>query len=414
MSIPTSPVTLRMKMGEFIFLMAALMAIVALSIDAALPALGYMAKDFEVAGDEIQFVITTLFLGFAVGQIFFGPISDRFGRLPSIYVGLALFVLGCFLVIGAQSLEMVLFGRFIQGIGASGPRIMVLALARDCFSGRPMARVMSFTATVFMIVPILAPMVGQMLLWLGPWQLIFKMYIAAAMVLGLWVLLRLDETLTLENRRSIHPSALWRALTTVMSNRLASGYTIVSGITFGGFLGYLSSSQWLFQEIYNVGDAFPLYFGVLVLPNIVSSFINAKMVIRWGMFRLVQVANFFVFGGSLSLLLYAYYYYDGIPPLMDMMVFLLVIFSGIGFQFGNLNALAMEPLGKMAGMGASFVGAVSTLVSIPIGGFIGMSLNANIYPLALGMTVCSLCSLLIMHWVRFGLSTPWAGVGSKL
>ena len=410
MSNSSSTKIMRIGMVEFIFLMASLMSVVALSIDAVLPALGFMALEFGVGGSEIQLVITSLFAGFAIGQLIYGPISDRVGRLPGIYVGFAFFILGCILAMSAQSLEMVLIGRFLQGIGASGPRIMVSALARDCFSGRAMARIMSLSGSVFMIVPVCAPMLGQVLLWFGPWEYIFAMYIILSVLLCIWTWIRLDETLTHEKRRSIHPKVLWQSFAFVLSNRVAAGYTLVSGLVFGGFLGYLSSSQWLFQNIYDVGDAFPLYFGALVFPNLISSYLNAKLVIRWGMFRLVQLTNVLVFMGSLGLYLYAQFY-AGVPPLMHTMAFLFVIFSGIGFQFGNLNALAMEPLGKVAGMGASVVGAGSMFVSIPIGGLIGMSVDTNVFPVALGMAVCSLLSMLVMHWVRFGFGKPKAGGG---
>jgi len=404
---------IRIGMGEFIFLMASLMSVVALSIDAILPALGFMSQDFNVDGSEIQLVITTLFAGFAIGQLIYGPISDRVGRLPGIYVGFGFFIFGCILAMSAQSLEMVLIGRFLQGIGASGPRIMVSALARDCFSGRAMARIMSLSGSVFMMVPICAPMLGQAILWIGPWQYIFAMYIVLALLLCAWTWLRLNETLPHEKRRSIHPKVLWQAFVLVMRNRVAAGYTLVSGLVFGGFLGYLSSSQVLFQQIYHVGDAFPLYFSALVFPNLISSYLNAKLVMRWGMFRLVQLTNVLVFTGSLGLFLYAQFY-AGVPPLMHTMAFLFVIFSGIGFQFGNLNALAMEPLGKVAGMGASVVGAGSMFVSIPIGGLIGMSVDTDIFPIALGMAVCSLVSMLVMHWVRFGFGKPKAGGGVEV
>jgi DHA1 family bicyclomycin/chloramphenicol resistance-like MFS transporter len=410
MSNSSSTKIMRIGMVEFIFLMASLMSVVALSIDAVLPALGFMALEFGVGGSEIQLVITSLFAGFAIGQLIYGPISDRVGRLPGIYVGFAFFILGCILAMSAQSLEMVLIGRFLQGIGASGPRIMVSALARDCFSGRAMARIMSLSGSVFMIVPVCAPMLGQVLLWFGPWEYIFAIYIILAVLLCIWTWIRLDETLTHEKRRSIHPKVLWQSFAFVLSNRVAAGYTLVSGLVFGGFLGYLSSSQWFFQNIYDVGDAFPLYFGALVFPNLISSYLNAKLVMRWGMFRLVQLTNVLVFSGSLGLYLYAQFW-AGVPPLMHTMAFLFVIFSGIGFQFGNLNALAMEPLGKVAGMGASVVGAGSMFVSIPIGGLIGMSVDTNVFPVALGMAVCSLLSMLVMHWVRFGFGKPKAGGG---
>ena len=398
----SSVATQRISMVEFILLVASLMSCVALSIDAVLPALGFMARDFAVSGSEIQLVITSLFAGFALGQLIYGPVSDRWGRLPSIYAGLLVLAIGSAVAMTSQSLEMMLFGRFLQGIGASGPRIMVSALVRDCFSGRPMARVMSFVGTVFMLVPILAPMLGQALLWLGPWQYIFVMYICVAAILASWVYWRLHETLPPANRRSLHPMALWQAFASVLTNRVAAGYTLASGLTFGAFLGYLSSSQLIFQDIYLVGDAFPIYFAALVLPNIVSSLLNAKLVMRWGMYRLVQITNMLVLSGAVSLYFYAEMH-AGVPPLMHYMAFLFVIFSGIGFQFGNLNALAMEPLGKVAGMGASIVGSGSTLVSIPIGGLIGMSITDSVAPLALGLVVCTLLSMSLMYWVRFSM-----------
>ena len=401
----SSLATQRIPMLEFILLVGSMMSSVALCIDAVLPSLGYMAVDFAVSGSEIQLVITTVFVGFALGQLIYGPLSDRWGRLPSIYAGLLVLAIGSAIAMSAQSLETMLLGRFLQGVGASGPRIMVSALVRDCFSGRKMARVMSFVGTVFMMVPLLAPMLGQAILWLGPWQYIFVMYIGVAFILACWVYLRLHETLPPENRRSVHPIALWQAFLIVIRNRSAAGYTVASGILFGAFLGYLSSSQLVFQDIYLVGDAYPLYFAFLVLPNVASSLLNAKLVMRWGMYRVVQTTNILVLIGATSLYFYAQTY-AGVPPLTYYMVFLFFIFSGVGLQFGNLNTLAMEPLGKVAGMGASIVGTGSTLVSIPIGGLIGMSISQSVTPLALGLAICALISMLLMHWVRFGGRLP--------
>ncbi len=402
-AVSALPASQKIRMAEFIALIAALMSSVALSIDAVLPALGYIAADLQVSTSDIQLVITSLFAGFAIGQLIYGPLSDGYGRLPGIYVGLFLFAAGCVLVLTADSLEMVLVGRFLQGFGVSGPRIIVAAIVRDCFSGRPMARVMSFVGTVFMLVPILAPMIGQVLLWHWPWQSIFIMYMAVASVLMVWTWQRLNETLAVAKRRAVNPSALWQSAKQVLSNRQAVGYTVVAGVVFGGFLGYLSSSQVVFQEIYKVGDAFPLYFSLLVFPNIISSLVNAKLVMRWGMYRLVQISNIFVCVLACILIYYAAQH-NGVPPLHNMLVLLFIAFASVGLQFGNLNALALEPLGEVAGMGASIVGAGSTLISIPIGAFIGMSVEVSIMPLSIGLAVCAGASILIMHWVRFGFS----------
>ena len=410
MSVSTVPANQRIGMFEFIFLIASLMSIVALSIDAVLPALGYMAVDFAVSTSEIQLVLTSLFAGFAIGQLIYGPLSDSIGRLACIYAGMLLFAFGCVVSLMAESLEMLVLGRFLQGLGAAGPRIMVSALARDCFEGRAMARVMSFAGTVFMIVPILAPMVGQVVLWFAPWQYIFVMYIVLAVLMSAWTRLRLQETLPTEARQPLAFGTIWRAAKLVLSNRQAAGYTLVSGLVFGGFLGYLSSSQVLFQGIYGVGDAYPLYFSLLVFPNVISSLLNARLVMRWGMYRLVQLTNIGVLFTACAL----YYYaglYDGVPPLNNMLAFLFVMFAGIGLQFGNLNALAMEPLGKVAGMAATIFGAGSTLVSIPIGAWIGMSVTDNILPLTLGMAITAGVGVVLMHWVRFGWHRPRANGG---
>jgi DHA1 family bicyclomycin/chloramphenicol resistance-like MFS transporter len=159
---------------------------------------------------------------------------------------------------------MMLVGRFLQGFGASGPRVMVVALVRDSFSGAAMARIMSFAMTLFMAVPIMAPLLGQGILLVGPWSWIFGFYVMFAVIMFTWVYLRLDETLKPENRLSLHPKKLWHTMLRVLLNPIAAGYSIVAGLGFGAFLGYLSSSQQIFQQLYGVGDAFPIYFSVLV------------------------------------------------------------------------------------------------------------------------------------------------------
>ncbi|WP_443640290.1 multidrug effflux MFS transporter [Candidatus Njordibacter sp. Uisw_039] len=388
-----------MSQLEFIFIIASLMSLVALATDAMLPALGYMAQDFGVDGNAIQLVVTSVFVGHALGQLVYGPVSDTYGRKRSIFVGLGIFCVGSLISVWANSLEMMLVGRFLQGFGASGPRVMVVALVRDSFSGAAMARIMSFAMTLFMAVPIMAPLLGQGILLVGPWSWIFGFYVMFAVIMFTWVYLRLDETLKPENRLSLHPKKLWHTMLRVLLNPIAAGYSIVAGLGFGAFLGYLSSSQQIFQQLYGVGDAFPIYFSVLVTPTIVASLLNAKLVLRFGMYPLVQMSNVITGTACLAFYIYAQSLAAG-PSLGQFMALCSIIFFGVGFQFGNVNALAMEPLGKLAGMGASVVGSSSTLVAVPIGMWVGMSYDGSVLPLAFGFAVASWTAFMVMLYLN--------------
>lgn len=383
---------------EFIILVAALMSMVAFTTDAILPAMGHMAIAFEVDDNAIQLVIISVFVGHALGQLIYGPVSDRYGRRSSIFIGFGIFCLGSIVSIFSQSLEVMLLGRFLQGFGASGPRVMVVALVRDCYGGRAMARIMSFVMTLFMAVPIVAPLAGQGILLVGPWQWIFGFFLAFALTLATWVYFRLDETLKPENRLSLHPKKLWVTMKQVLANPIATGYSVVAGFVLGGFMGYLSSAQQIFQQTYGVGNAFPIYFALLAIPTIIASLLNAKLVMRFGMYALVQTSNLIT-----GLVCFAFYLYGQLlsePSLLEYMLLCCVIFFGIGFRFGNINALAMEPLGKLAGMGASVVGSASTLVSVPIGMWVGMAYDGTVLPLVLGFAITAWVAFFIMLFLN--------------
>jgi DHA1 family bicyclomycin/chloramphenicol resistance-like MFS transporter len=395
---------LRISQREFVAMVALLMSMVALTTDAMLPALGHMARDFNVNDNAIQLVVSGVFVGHAIGQLVYGPLSDTYGRRSSIFIGLAIFCIGSIISAWATSLETMLAGRFLQGFGASGPRVMVVALVRDCFSGPAMARVMSFAMTLFMAVPIMAPLIGQGVLLIGPWPWIFGLYVVFASLLFLWVFVRLDETLRPENCRSLHPKKLWQTMLQVLLNPIATGYALVSGLVLGAFVGYLSSSQQIFQQAYNLGESFPIYFSALALPTIAASLLNAKLVMRFGMYRLVQATNVVTGVACLGFYIYAQGLEAG-PSLGEFMALFGIIFFGIGFRFGNLNALAMEPLGKLAGMGASVVGSSATLVSVPIGMWVGMSYDGTVLPLVLGFTVTSWAAFVAMLYLN-GLHRP--------
>ena len=389
---------------EFIILIALIISLVALSIDAMLPALPEIAADLGVQQiNDSQYVISIFFAGMAFGQIFFGPLSDSIGRRPSIIAGFAVFALGCVLSIFATSFEQMLLGRFLQGFGASGPRIVSIALVRDQFKGREMARVMSFVMTVFILVPVFAPAVGQLILKLASWHWIFAMFLILVLVVVAWFWKRQPETLARDNRVVFSFLRLILDIQVILRNRAALGYTLTMGFIFGAFLGYLSSSQQIFQVQYGLLDLFPLYFGILACAIGCASLLNARMVMRFGMRRLSRIALLAICFLSFPFFLLAWIY-NGHPNLYLLMLYLLPVFFFFGILFGNLNAMAMEPLGHIAGLGSAVVGSVSTLISVFFGVLIANAYDGTVFPLVAGFGVLGLGGLMILRWTEAGLA----------
>ncbi len=388
---PTLP-----RFGEFIALMAMLSSITALATDAMLPALADMGRELAVThANDVQLIISTLFLGLACGQLFFGPLSDAWGRKPLIYAGLCLFILGSFLSMLAPNFSLMLIGRWLQGLGAASTRVLTLALIRDCYKGNAMARVVSFMSMIFILVPILAPSLGQAILFIASWHYIFAAFIALALTVLLWFKWRMPETLTPDKRRTISGSNLKQGLITVFTTRSSMIYTVSTGLIFGAFMGYLSTAQQILQGLYGVGTQFALYFASLAAGIGGASFINSRLVMHYGMHTMVKTAisSMALLSGLLVL---STWYYAGQPPLMVLMLMLFFIFSCAGILFGNLNALAMEPLGHLAGLGASVVGSFSMFISIGIAILIGQTYNQTLYPLSLGffLSACAVSGLM--------------------
>ncbi|MBT8433281.1 MAG: multidrug effflux MFS transporter [Gammaproteobacteria bacterium] len=389
---------------EFIILIALIISLVALSIDSMLPALPEIAADLGVQQiNDSQYVISIFFAGMAFGQIFFGPLSDSIGRRPSIIAGFAVFALGCVLSIFASSFEQMLLGRFLQGLGASGPRIVSIALVRDQFKGREMARVMSFVMTVFILVPIFAPAVGQLILKLASWHWIFAMFLILVLVVVAWFWKRQPETLAAEKRIAFSFARMLLGIQAVLRIRTALGYTLTMGFVFGAFLGYLSSSQQIFQVQYGLSDLFPLYFGILACAIGCASLLNARLVMRFGMRRLSRIALLAICFLSIPFFLLALIY-DGHPNLYLLMLYLLTVFFFFGILFGNLNAMAMEPLGHIAGLGSAVVGSVSTLISVFFGVLIANAYDGTVFALVAGFGVLGLAGLMILRWTEAGLA----------
>lgn len=387
-----------LPLGEFITLLALMTSIIALSTDMMLPALGIMGQDLKVAdANDTQLIISSLFLGLAVGNILAGPLSDCYGRKPIIYFGYLVFVIGCVLSVIASDLTLMLIGRILQGFGAGFPRIVSLALVRDLYEGRAMARIMSIVMAVFIIVPAISPAVGQGILLVSHWRHMFTLLMVMAILTFIWFALRQPETLAREARRELSIKNILSGIKEAAGIRPALGYTISAGIIFGAFLGYLSSAQQIFQDGYAVGELFPLYFGAAALAIGAASIINSKLVIKHGMRHLTIKALLTTISTSLLFLIPSIMM-NGVPPLWSFMSWLLIVFFSMGIMFGNFNAMAMEPLGHMAGLGAAFVGSLSTFISLPLGWAVGYFFDGGVLPLVTGFAFCGIASYAMLRW----------------
>ena len=377
-----------------------MMSLTALSTDAMLPALPQIGSDLGVQNaNDRQLVVSVLFLGLALGQLFFGPLSDRVGRKPAVYAGYALYVAGAFLSVLAATFPIMLVGRLSQGLGISAPRAITLALVRDRYKGRPMARVMSFATTVLILVPMLAPTLGQTILLFSSWRGIFGSFVLMAIITVSWFALRMPETLAPERRAPFSLRHIIDATLEIVRNRIALGYTVSAGLVSGAFLGYLNSAQQIFQEHYALGKLFPLVFGIISLSIGLASLLNARLVMRFGMRFLVRRSLFVIVGLSILALGIALLPHRQ-APLWLFMAYLMVTFFCVGILFGNQNSLAMEPLGHLAGIGAAVVGSLSTLISMPLGTIIGQSYNGTVLPLIAGIALLSGLSILTVYWAE--------------
>lgn len=395
-----------LPMGEFVTLMALMIALVALAIDAMLPALPIIGEELGATHEnDSQLIVSLLFLGMALGQLFFGPLSDSIGRKSALSAGLGLFVVGSMISLFAETFTLVLVGRFVQGLGVAGPRSVSLALIRDQYEGRAMARVMSFVMTIFILVPVIAPTLGQAILMVANWRAIFAVLAVMALMLFVWFALRQPETLLPAHRMPFSLQRILLVSREVCTNRIAFGYTLVAGLVSGAFLGFLSSAAQIFQQQYDLGSWFPIYFAVLASAAGVASLMNANLVMRFGMRALIGRAMLSLAVTSVGFWGFAFLY-AGSPPLWSTMAYLLAIFFAIGILFGNLNSLAMEPLGHVAGIGSALVGSISTLISVPLGILIGHSYNGTILPLIGGFAVLGALSLLVMRWVESAAVQP--------
>jgi DHA1 family bicyclomycin/chloramphenicol resistance-like MFS transporter len=388
------------RLAEFVALMAFTMSLVALSLDAMLPAFPDMSRDLRVMqANQIQLVVSFLFTGMAIGQLFYGSLSDAMGRKPAMYVGYCLFLAGCALCMAATQFHLMLAGRLLQGIGAAGPRTVAVALIRDRYHGPEMARVMSFILTVFVLVPVFAPALGQLILLISGWRAIFTALALLALMAMTWLATRQPETLPRAMRMPFTLRKVGAAFREVLGNRVVVVAMIIAGCVSGMFLGYLNASQQIFQVQYGLGRWFPLYFAILAIAVGCASLLNTGLVMRFGMHRLADLAL-----SALMILSWLFlglvWQHGGHPPLWLFMGSCLAMFFCIGLLFGNLNSIAMEPLGHVAGTAASVIGSSSTLLAVVLGYLIGHAFDGTLMPVALGFALLATLSRLLLLRVK--------------
>jgi MFS transporter, DHA1 family, multidrug resistance protein len=377
--------------SEFVALGAMLMALTALSIDIMLPALPRIAAEYNlIDANDRQLVVFGYLIGLGPGQIIFGPLSDRLGRRPVMLIGLAIFAAASAVALFAQSFEMLLAARAMQGFGAAAPRTVLLASVRDLFKGHQMARVMSLIMMVFLFVPVIAPAIGQGLIAVSHWNAPFYFLFAFGIVAFVWAYRRLPETHT-PARDPADRIGLAQAVVRVLTTRQTVTYLLASGFMLGCLMAYIASSQQVFVDIYGLGGWFPLAFGGTAMAMIAASFTNSRIVEALGtrcvshtaaVAFLVTALGFFVFLRTF-----------GQPPVAVTWCFFAVLMYLFGLTVQNFNALAMEPQGEIAGMASSILGTYTTLAGALFGWLVGGAFDGTVKPISLGFALLSLAAI---------------------
>ncbi|MEQ8418885.1 MAG: multidrug effflux MFS transporter [Arenibacter algicola] len=384
---------------EFVAIMASLMSIVALAIDALLPAMSTIGIDINsLDPTENQKFITMIFLGLGVGQLVFGPLSDSFGRKPIVYIGFIVFCVASVICVLAPNLEWMILGRILQGIGLSAPRTISISMIRDSYRGDYMAKIMSFVTAFFILVPIVAPAMGKFFLDHYGWEAIFYMQLVATIIVGVWFWRRQPETLKPEYKIDFSSHVFVDGFKELLRHRETMAFTIVSGLITGAFMVYLSSAQEVFEVQFGLADNFPYVFAGLAISVGLSTLLNGTMVVKLGMRRLAMIA--LTLFCTVSMVYVGLFWNSQNPALWILITFLAMQFFTLGFLFGNLRAIAMEPIGHIAGIGAAITGFISTMIAIPIATYVGSYIQDTILPLFVGFLVCGSISLGIFMMMR--------------
>jgi MFS transporter, DHA1 family, multidrug resistance protein len=379
--------------SEFVVLAAAMMSTQALAIDAMLPALPAIVRELRVAdANHGQWIITAYMVGLGIGQLFWGLMSDRFGRRPVLLGGLALYVLAAVFSGVANSFEALLCWRLTHGLAAASV-VVTRSVIRDLYSGRHMARVMSLTFMVFLTVPILAPSLGQLLLLMVPWRYIFILFAGIASLVGIWALLRLPETLHAEYRLTLTRARITAAVRLVLGNRESVCYTLAMAVMFGSILAYVGMVQQIFADVFHRAALMPAMFALCAISMGVAAFLNSRIVERLGMRIISHTALLAFIAVTLVHVLVAAL---GMEQLWTFVLLQSLAMASFSLSVSNFGAMAMEPVGAVAGIGAALQGFISTSGGALVGAVIGRRFDGSTLPLAAGALGCGFGGLLFV------------------
>lgn len=397
---PTHAPRLSMGFRQFVGFVASLMAVNAIAVDSMLPALPQIARTFSMPpGNQQQLIVTAYLLGFGTAQILYGPLSDRFGRKIPLLVGLTIYVVFSIVAASSQSIGMLLAARVIQGAGSAGTRVLAVSIVRDCYSGSQMARVMSLAFIVFLAVPIFAPSIGQIIMLVVPWRGLFGALALFGLIVTAWTVLRLPETLHPEDRLPIEPRRLVEAFSVTVTTRSAICYMLAMTFMMGGLFGFINSAQQIFADIFHKPQLFTSIFAGVAAFMAAASLINAKFVGRLGTRPVSHTA---LLGYLVVAIIHVAVAAAGLETIWSFALFQATMMFCFGLVVSNFGALAMEPLGHVAGTASSVQGFVTTAFGALLGFYVGQHFNGTTLPLALGFAIYGLASLILVFVAERG------------
>lgn len=390
------------KSREFILLMAALMSLTAFSIDAVLPAFPFIRQAFHLTTNhQLQLTVLILFLGMTIGTLIYGALSEIYGRKLTLLIGLSIFLIGSILVLCSTSFDTMITGRFIQGLGSAAPRILCTAIIRDQFEGPEMAKILSIILAVFIFVPVIAPTIGQLIVYHFNWRALFAFYVLLALALLFWSYFRLSESLKPTHKKSWQSMSLKNTFLEVLSHKSTVLYTLCSGLIFGFLVGYISITQQLYFDYFSISKSFPIYFALSALSLGISSFFNSKLLDRFTMEQVCQTTFITLFIEAAVFLIYLLSISTKVS-LIIFMIYMTSTFFLIGLLFSNLNTLAMHPLAHIAGIAASAIAFAQSMISLVIGSIIGFYYHGDVVLMVNAMTLLSLLGIFIVQQANRG------------